>query len=119
MDVTSIVNAWLDGSIPNYGFVIKHSTTAETDDNIYGSLKFFGRETHTIYIPRLESFWADTTYTGSFTSKITATYPYVVYAKNIKSKYTRGEITKIRIGVRDQFPTRSYTSIAQTATERK
>jgi len=32
MDVTNIVNKWLDGTIPNYGFMVKRSGSVGNDD---------------------------------------------------------------------------------------
>lgn len=120
MDVTNIVDAWLSGTIPNYGFVIKLSQEAESNFEIYGSMKFFSRETHTIYLPKLEAFFPENqTYTGSFTSKVVATDPYVIWVKNLKSKYTRGEVAKFRLGVRDQYITKSYSNTSSGITERK
>lgn len=120
MDVTEIVNIWLSGLAPNYGFIIKHSTEAESDDNIYGSLKFFSRETHTIYIPRLEIYYADVSEVLEFPPAesfmdiaTTVSDSFIVYPKNLKSKYTRGEISKLKIGVRPQFETKTYESVLQ------
>jgi hypothetical protein len=60
MDVTDIVNKWLTGEISNSGFIIKRSDTDEAEyGKEYGTFKFFGINTHTVYRPRLEAVWDD------------------------------------------------------------
>mgnify|MGYP003644437647 CR=1 FL=1 len=105
MNVTDIVANWVSGSINNNGFVIKRPYRDEISGLVLGSLKFFGRETHTIYVPRLEVKWDD--HATSSLSIVTAD-TYVPYIKNIKSEYRTSEITKFRVGVRPAFPTRTF-----------
>ncbi len=62
MDVTDIVQEWLSSSIPNEGFIIKHSNDDETNEKRQGSLAFFSNETHTIFRPKLEFVWDDSVY---------------------------------------------------------
>lgn len=120
MDVTKIVKEWISGSISNNGFIIKHSSEAENNDQIYGSLKFFSKETHTIYIPTLLVLWdSDNNYTGSYTNKTEVVENYNIYCKNLKSKYNVNEKVKLRFGVRDNFVTKTYTNISEGVTERK
>ena len=108
MNVTDIVEKWLSTGLTNNGFIIKRPYTDETDSNVYGSLKFFSRESHTIYIPRLEVCWDDINNAGG-TSAISSE-TYVPYIKNIKAEYRRSDIARFRIGVRPEFPTRSFTT---------
>tara|TARA_B100000497_G_scaffold128124_1_gene173664 strand:+ start:7002 stop:8099 length:1098 start_codon:yes stop_codon:yes gene_type:complete len=111
MDVSPIVSQWVSGSIPNYGFLIKHTAEAETNDDTIGTVKFFGTDTHTIYIPTLKVFWSDgDEYTGSFTTNTEITEDYVIYMRNLKGTYTEGENVKLRIGIRDMFPTKTYAT---------
>jgi hypothetical protein len=107
MDVTNIVNGWITSSITNNGFIIKRSDSDESSSEVLGSLKFFGRESHTIYVPKLEVVWNDTTFTNTGSSEISADI-YVPYFKNIKSEYRRSEIAKFRIGVRPEFPNKAF-----------
>ena len=74
MDVTPIMNKWLDGTYPNNGFIVKRSgsfgnTDTNTDEGSQdrlGNFKFFSRQTNTIYPPKLEVEWYDTKWnTGS------------------------------------------------------
>lgn len=65
-DVTSIVYAWLSKTIPNEGFILIYSgETVFTSSN--ASMYFFSKETNTIYSPKLDIAWDDSTWvTGSF-----------------------------------------------------
>lgn len=65
MDVTSIVNAWLSKSIPNDGLILLSSDELTPTGSGF-VLKFFSRDTNTIYSPYLDVAWDDTTFvTGS------------------------------------------------------
>jgi hypothetical protein len=110
MDVTSIVNAWISGSIPQNGIIVKHHTTVENDGTELGSIKFFSKDTHTIYIPRLEIFWDDVDVSGTGSVSEISGEDYIVYTNNLKESYFEGETPKIRIGVRDRFPIKSYST---------
>lgn len=119
MNVTSIVNAWLSGSVDNNGFIIKHSNTVEGDTSVLGSLKFFSKDTHTIYIPHLEVFWGDSIYSGSFSSSNSPIGDnYIIYAKNLQLSYKENETVKIRFGVRDMYPTKTYSTSSAYRTDR-
>lgn len=70
VDVTTMVEAWLSGSLTNYGFLIKRSATDETSVLNHGSIQFFSNETHTIFRPRLEIIWKDFSYNPYVTSSL-------------------------------------------------
>lgn len=106
MNVTDIIRQWVSGSITNNGFIVKRPYSNEISGQVYGSLKFFGRETHTIYVPRLEVAWDDINNAGG-TNTVTAN-TYVPYIKNIKSEYRTAEIARFYIGVRPAFPSRTF-----------
>jgi len=120
MDVTNIVKLWISGSnkLTNDGIILHHHTSASlyTDTTDYGVVKFFSKETNTIYEPKLELVWDDTIgnfnpgslspITGSASedalenSKIVVTDLQKQYQQNIK--------TKIRVKARDLFPAKSF-----------
>ena len=110
MNVTDIVNKWLTSDIPNNGFILKRTNLDESGSSIFGSVKYFGRETHTVYIPRLEVTWDDSNLsgTGSFTE--IGDDAYSVHARNIKPSYSTNSRARIRFGVRDTYPTRTYST---------
>lgn len=120
MNITPIVKAWLSGSVTNNGLILKHSAEAEQDDKIYGSIKFFSKDTHTIYLPTLQVLWnSDNGYTGSFTTKTEASESFTIYCTNLKSKYTVGENIKLRLGVRDMYPEYTYVNSSESVTEKR
>jgi hypothetical protein len=110
MDVTDIVSKWTTGVIPNYGFIVKRPWVDEISGDILGSLKFFSRETNTIFVPKLEVAWNDTNLagTGSVT-EISSSELYVPYFKNLRESYRDNDITLFRVGVRPEYPTTNYS----------
>ncbi len=109
MNVTDIVKHWIDEDITNNGFIIKRSLTDELSGEILGDIKFFSRETNTIYVPRLEVAFNDTSFANTSSQEITSE-TYVPYIKNIKPEYRPTDIAKFRIGVRPEFPTKTYST---------
>jgi len=112
MDVTNIVKLWMDDTINNNGFIIKHTKENEENTNILGSIKFFGRESHTIHLPKLVSTWNNVEYTGSYFSGsniITdVTEQYFISITNLKTRYTVGEQQRLRIVAKPKFVHRRY-----------
>jgi hypothetical protein len=110
INVTDFVQNCLALNICNNGFIIKRPYADEVDGEIRGSIKFFGRESHTIFVPRLEVCYDDVVNTdGNATTQITSN-TYVPYFKNIKAEYRTSEIARFRVGVRPEFPTKSYAT---------
>jgi hypothetical protein len=110
MDVTNIINLWKSGSIANNGFIIRHGLANEADTLDYGVLKFFSKETNTIYQPKLEIVWDDSIYTTGSLSPTTgsAEEGYKVVLSNLKSKYPTDSTVKIRVKCRDLYPLKSF-----------
>jgi len=110
MDVTDIVKKWVTNDIDNNGFIVKRSYTEEINGDILGSIKFFGRESHTIFLPRLEVAFNDVEFSGTASYTEIASDTYVPYIKNIRPEYRSGDKTKFRIGVRPEFPSKSFVT---------
>ena len=78
-NVTDIIVNWYSSSFSNYGLIIRQNDSQEFINNplVQTELKYFSRDTHTIYPPQLEFKWNDFTYsTGSLT--VLNTTPAVV-----------------------------------------
>ena len=119
IEVTPTVNAWISGSLTQHGFIIKHTDGVESGSQEVGSLKFFSKDTHTVYIPRLEVFWDDVDVSGTGSISEISGDDYIVYSNNMRESYFEEEVTKIRFGTRTRFPARAYsTSSAQLTTAR-
>lgn len=110
MDVTSIVNAWLSGSIVNNGLLLKKSDSDEAGVNEFRSLKFFSRDTNTVYSPKLEVAWDDGVFITGSLAAIDDIWNSVVYFTNNNEKYNQHSKVKFRIAARSKYPTRAFTT---------
>ena len=112
MNVTGIINLWLSGSLPNNGFVIHHNLNTENDALDYGLLKFFSKETNTIYEPKLEIVYDDFSFATGSLAPVTGSSEdgYKVVITNLKKEYTTNTKVKIRIKGRDMYPLKSFST---------
>lgn len=120
VEVTDMVNMWLQGQEENYGMRVNFKLSQETNETTFGKLKFFSRNTHTIYAPRLEARWdGHLPCTGSNTGSLTAldvsgNSDNFIYTIGLKDKYKDTEVPKFRIGARKQYIQKSFTNSYQT-----
>lgn len=118
MDVTGAIKTWISGSggetVENNGFLLKFSEADEADGTKTGIIRFFSRETHTIYVPRLTMYWDNSTFTTGSLSSVDLE-SYLTYSKT-KPTYKDTEITKVRIYARDKYPQKSPTNLFPTQT---
>jgi len=121
MNVTPIVN-YLIGTGSTYsgtsrmksdgrndGFIILRSGSQETNTINYGNLQFFSRETNTVYQPKLEVVYDDSSFDTGDLTELTSDQS-VVYLKNLKHEYSRKEEPKIRVVGRDRYPTKTFST---------
>jgi len=111
MDVTNIMHQWVSGSLPNNGLIVHHSLENEANTLDYGVLKFFSKETNTIYEPKLELVWDDSSFvTGSLTpvTGSASDSDYKVVVSNLKKEYPKNQKIKIRVKGRDMYPLKSF-----------
>ena len=108
LDIGEVVNRWISGSFDNNGLIFKFSDEDENSDEILGSIKFFGRESHTIFVPKLLVSWNDTEFTATPGADEIGSDTYVPYFKNIKDEYRSADIAKFRLGVRPEFPNKAF-----------
>jgi hypothetical protein len=130
MDVTSLVknHIYSGSTFPNYGFILKrenvptsqslHSIfdptlatgSAEHDTSVQGNLKFFSRETNTIFPPKLEVEWDDSSWNTGSLSALSATDldRLKVYFQNLKPEYKEKSKVKFRVVGRELYPTRGF-----------
>ena len=110
MDVKVTLDEWISGSLPNEGFILKYDSALESDTNDYGQLKFFSKETNTIYQPKLRIGWDDSTFeTGSLT-ELTSDDIHVTF-KRLKTRYKVGSSPEIRVFGREKYPLKTYTNL--------
>lgn len=114
MDVTGLIRQWMTGSFTNNGMIIHHGLEAENDDLDYGVLKFFSKETNTIYEPKLELVWDDSSFITGSLGQVTGSVSdddYKVVITNLKKEYPQGQRIKIRVKGRDMFPLKQFGSV--------
>ena len=130
-DVTDLVNNFIYSSsvYPNNGFIVKredsgsygnnHATASfdfntgqEGDSSRLGNLKYFSRETHTIYPPKLEVVWDDSSWNSGSLSPLTPTdlERLKVYFKNLRPEYKEKSIVKFRVVGRELYPTTAFAT---------
>ena len=110
-EVTSIVTNWSSSVFTNYGFIVRFSGSQEFINNIneQTELKFFSRDTNTIYPPKLEIKWDDSIFnTGSSTTTEHTTTQALITLSNNKAEYYPEEIAKLKINAIEKFPARTF-----------
>ena len=128
-DVTDLVNNFIYSSsdYPNNGFIVKRedsgsygdhpsssmfdfNTGQEGDSSRLGNLQYFSRETHTIYPPKLEVEWDDSSWsTGSLSALSASDLDRLkVYFKNFRTEYKEKSIVKFRVVGRELYPSSSF-----------
>ncbi len=101
-------------------YVNESPTTYEQSTGSFEDLKFFSRQTNTIYSPKLEIRWDDhLPATGSNTGSLTPldlsgqTENYV-YQLHTREAYKETETVKFRFGARKRYIDKSFTTSVQT-----
>lgn len=101
-------NPFASTKIKNEGFILKHSSSIEFNTGSTPfELKYFSGDTHTIYPPCLEIRWDDSIFTTGSLS-VANNHKVVISLKNNKGTFQQDSINKFRIGVREQFPPRTF-----------
>ena len=109
MNVIAPLTTWISGSLPNNGFILKHDSSLENNTTDYGQLKFFSKETNTIYQPKLRIGWDDSSFSTGSLTELTADDIHVTF-KRLKSIYKRGSKPTIRVFGREKYPLKTYTN---------
>jgi len=110
MDIMEPMLSWLSGSIPNEGFILKHDSVLENDTEDYGQLKFFSKETNTIYQPKIRIGWDDSTFTTGSLTELTSDDIHVTF-KRLKTRYKVGSKPEIRVFAREKYPLKTYSNL--------
>jgi hypothetical protein len=110
MDVTSIVNKWITGSgrFENDGFILKFSDLTEKSLETVHSLKFFGADSNTIYVPRLHAVWDDSAFVTGSLSEIGD--DNLIVDVRLKKYYSESEKAKVRVYANQRYPQKTYTT---------
>jgi hypothetical protein len=108
-NVTSIVTRWYSSSFVNYGFIVRQTESQEfiNNNNSQVSLKYFSRDTHTIYPPQLEFKWNDFSYLTGSLSVLNSTPATVALDQNSGVFYS-SSINVFRVNARPEYPTKIW-----------
>jgi hypothetical protein len=102
--------------------LVRFSGSQETDTETFGQLKFFSRNTNTIYSPKLEVKWDDhSPCSGSNTGSLlplsmSGLVDNYIYPKHFKYSYKEDEKVKFRFGARKRYIQKSFSTSVQTVT---
>ena len=112
IDVTSIIRPIVSQSLQStfYGLVVKFPSVDELDTMNYGNLKIFSSQTNTIFAPTLEIGWDNQTFTTGSLKPI-PTLDVKITPSNLRETYTKGEVAKVLLNVRDEYPVKSFDSV--------
>ena len=110
-NVTSIVSKWYSGSFNNYGFIVRQTESQEfiPNENVQVTLKYFSRDTHTIYPPQLEFKWNDFIYSTGSLSVLNQIPAYVNIEQNPGVFYSQS-VNVFRVNSRPQYPARTWVT---------
>jgi len=109
IDVTKAVKQIYDDDLPNKGFLVKLEDKYEFYTTASIRLKYFSKDTNTIYPPFLEFGWDDRTYDQGDLSLL-STDISTIDIKNNKGRYTDEGKQRFRITARPTYPTRTFTT---------
>lgn len=105
LDVTNIIKVWTTGSIVNEGFIVKQEVEFVDSKDVQPELKWFSRDTHTIYPPALQFSWRDYTFnTGSSTQTILNTLPATITLAQNPGTFYPQSYNRFRLNARPEYP---------------
>ena len=111
IDVTNIIRPFVSQSLQStfYGLALQLPTSDETDYTNEGNIKVFSTQTHTVHQPTLEIAWDNQIFSTGSLQTIPSLNVKIV-PSNLRETYTKGDVDKINLVVRDQYPLRSFDS---------
>ena len=117
LDVTTVVREWIaSGSFSgstNNGLLIKIPSADETSSVVNTNLRFFSRNTHTIYPPTLEAMWNTQTMSVAPSCGLAAAPEEIEIAvQNMRPEMITGSVHRIRFGVRGANILRNFRTAA-------
>lgn len=108
-NVTSTVVAHVSESLDNYGFIIKLSNNDEANVNLNATLRYFSKDTNSIFPPQLALKWDDSVYqTGSL--DVLDDTAATINITNNKGVYFNNEVSRFRLSPRPTYPVRTFTT---------
>jgi hypothetical protein len=117
VDVTNIIKAWTSSIISNNGIIVKQKDEFINSSSYGITLRYFSRDTHTIYPPSLDIKWRDYIWnSGSSTQTILNTLPaFIDIAENPGIFYPES-INRFRVNARPEYPARTWQTASYYTT---
>jgi len=109
INVTEAVKQIYDDILPNKGFIVKLENDYEFYTTASIRLKYFGKDTNTIYPPFLEFGWDDRVYDQGNLSLLTTDIS-TIDIKNNRGEYADEGKQRFRITAKPKYPTRTFTT---------
>lgn len=109
LNITNGIGRHLDGTITNQGWIVKRTNTNETNSSRFGSHKYFSLDTHTIYSPKLEVKWDDSSFATGTLTELTGD-DILVFPKNNAGEYKKDSRERIKVQGRERYPTKTYAT---------
>lgn len=109
IDVTNAVTLIHSESITNYGFIVKLDDQYEFEQTASIKLRYYSRDTNTIYSPYLQIAWDDSSYTTGSLS-VLSTDMATINIKNNKGTYKAANVQRFRLAAKPKYPTRTFTT---------
>ena len=109
LDISDVVRAWITGS-DNNGLLIKIPTADELNNKVLSNIRFFSRNTHTIYPPTIEAVWNTQTMSVTPNCGLTeAPNEIELFVTNPRPEFVTGSTQRIRFGARTVQPIKSFS----------
>ena len=107
--VTDIVGNFYNSNIQDNGVLLRMEEQYEFNNSASFSLKYFSKDTHTIYVPQLEIKWDDSSYnTGSLV--VLGNENIAVTLGNNIGEYNRDTTYRFRVNARPIYPARLFVT---------
>lgn len=109
VDITSAVRSWISGTVPNNGLVVKFPDSNEVDLSNFGCVRFFSKDTHTIYRPTLAAVWNDQTFTTGSLLPLPSVSTTIIPV-GLKPGYFEGETARVQLLARERYPLKTFST---------
>lgn len=103
LDVTNIVT-----DTNNAGIILKIDDDLETNTTSSYDLRYFGKDTNTIFPPYLEFGWDDQAYSTKLPEIYTSTVDINFHSQ--QTEYSERDQVRFRLNVRPRYPKRSFVT---------
>ena len=112
IDITGQVRAWITSSI-NEGLLIKIPTVDEENGKATPNVRFFSKNTHTIYPPTIEAVWNTQTMSVAPNCGLSLAPEEIdIFVTNMRPEMITGSVHRVRFGVRSANTIKSFRNVA-------